>query len=631
MPTENRDFIREVFNTAQTGIIVIDAESEIVKDANNYAHSLAGYEPGEFIGKRVDEFLVAGISYKSINEQMIYDIDGELKTKSGNKIPVSRNISSIKLNNRLYYIESFIDNTKRKKFEEETKKAKDMAEIANKAKSEFLANMSHEFRTPMNAIIGISKALLKYNSKGLTDEQIEGLKHINQSGVRLLDIVNDLLDLSKIEAGKITLNIKPFSLDKLITDLKSIVEELIKGKNLRFYVRKNQNVPDTIVSDSKMLFQILTNLLSNAVKFTEKGKIQLKIYNYRTFLNFEVEDTGIGIEGKHLERIFEKFAQIDSTDQKIYKGTGLGLALCKELVHILGGEIKIESEPGKGTVVKFYIPYNALSDTGIEEVYEEEKLIPEVKNHNKKRILIIEDNNESVFYYDKYLRDRGYELIFAKDGKAGFKKIYQILPEMIIMDLKLPKMTGFEILRRMKNNKETCAIPVIIVTELDDFPGKAIYNYEYIFQKPVDIKDLKSAINQVLSRKKEKNIRIIIISESIKELVNIKTSVSGADNIIITIQESKRATKLVQKIEPDIIIFDADNSALNESEFLNEIKNPELSKIIDPLFIFCKKDSPDGIFKSDKIKFIKKSKDLLQKVNRLVAEYSNSPGKKNNR
>ncbi len=629
MAKENIDFIREVFNTTQTGIIILEAENEIVKDANHYAHILAGYEPGEFIGKRIDEFLLSGISYKDINEQNVYDIDGELRTKAGEKIPVSRNISSIRLKNRLYYIESFIDNSKRRQIEEETRKAKDMAEIANKAKSEFLANMSHEFRTPMNAIIGISKALLKYNSRGLTEEQIEGLKHINQSGIRLLDIVNDLLDLSKIEAGKISVNIKPFSLDKLITDLKSIVEELIKGKNLRFYVRKNRNIPDTIVSDSKMLFQILTNLLSNSVKFTEKGKIQLKIYRYGAFLNFEVEDTGIGIEKKHLERVFEKFTQIDSTDQKMYKGTGLGLALCRELVGILKGEIMIESEPGKGTVVKFHIPYNAVSDTDSEPLPDEGKPVPHLIP-GKQRILIIEDNNESVFYYDKYLRDKDYEIIFARDGKEGFRKIFQVLPEMIIMDLKLPRMTGFEILRRIRNKKETCAIPVIIVTELDDFPGRVLYNYEYIFQKPVDINDLKSAIAQILKRKIKKEFRIIIISESIGELENLKTCVSGESNIVITIQESKKSMKLVKDIGPHIVVFDADNSALNENEFISEFRDPGLGRAIDPLFIFCKTGHLDGITESDKIRFIRKSEDSLRKVNELIAGYFISAGKNGN-
>ncbi|UCH13987.1 MAG: response regulator [Bacteroidales bacterium] len=612
---------REVFNTIQTGIIILDAESEIIKEANHYTFNLAGYEPGELTGGKIDTLLTSGISYKRIKKQPAYNIEGELKTKTGDKIPVLRNISSVKLDGRLCYIESFIDNRERKQYEEETKTAKEQAEIANKAKSEFLANMSHEFRTPMNAIIGISKALLRYNSEGLSKEQVEGLKHINQSGVRLLDIVNDLLDLAKIEAGKTTVNIKPLSLDKLITDLKSMVEELVRGKNLRFYVRKNQNIPDIILSDSKKLFQILTNLLSNSVKFTEKGKIQLKIYKFRTFLNFEVEDTGIGIAEKHLTRVFDKFAQIDSSNHKLYKGTGLGLALCKELVDILKGEIKIESEPGKGTLVKFFIPFNTVSRPEVEKAHDEEKLERELRSQDKNRILIVEDNDETNYYYEKYLGDKDYELIFAKDGKTGFKKIFQILPDIIVLALKLPIMTGFEILRRIKNNKETCAIPVIIVTELDDIPGKAIYNYQYIFQKPVDINDLRSSIKHLLSIKKEKYNRIIVVSEDIKQLEEIKTSVSSTDNIIITIQESKKALNLIQEIEPHIIIFDADNSAIDEGDFFNEFKNSDLSKITDPVFIFCKTDNIKNITQSDKVTFIKKTKDSLQEINKLIAEY----------
>ena len=145
-----------------------------------------------------------------------------------------------------------------------------------------------------------------------------------------------------------------------------MVEELIKGKNIRFFVRKNPNVPNTIISDSKKLYQILTNLLSNAVKFTQKGKIQLKIHKLGAFLYFEVEDTGIGIAKENLSLIFEKFAQIDGADQKKYKGTGLGLALCKDLVELLEGNISVESEPDKGTLMKFYIPYNTSTQSGKE-------------------------------------------------------------------------------------------------------------------------------------------------------------------------------------------------------------------------------------------------------------------------
>ncbi len=619
----NQDFIKEVFNTTQTGIIIYDADSKIIKDANNYACRLTGYSPAEFIGSNIDNFIVSDLSYRDLKDSILYDVEGELKTKSGDSINILRSITIIKLNSGLYYIESFIDNTKRKHYEEEIKRAKDMAEIANKSKSEFLANMSHEFRTPMNAIIGISGALMKYNSKGLTGEQKEGLKHINNSAARLLEIVNDLLDLAKIEAGKIIVNLKPFSLDKLIADLKSMIEELIRGKNIRFYVRKNINIPDRIVSDSKKLYQILTNLLSNAVKFTEKGKILLKIYRVKTCLNFEVEDTGIGIEEKYLERVFEKFTQIDSSDQKRYKGTGLGLALCKELVEILNGEINLESQPGKGTLVKFFIPFHAGIESEKKQAAVEKTVIPEIINTDKFRILIIEDDDETNYYYENYLRDDNYELIFAKDGKEGFKKIFQILPEIVILDLKLPGMTGFEILRRIKNNKETCAIPVIVITELDDVPDKVNYNYEYIFHKPVDIKDLKSDINNLLNLRKERPFRVMIISEDIEELEYLKISVSHTGNIAITVQESKKAIKLVKGIEPHIIVMDADNSVITAQRFIGEFQNSDMAGIIDPLIILYKKDDVDNLPDTDKVRIIKKSSDSSEEIRKLIAEYLN--------
>ena len=621
---ENQKFLKEVFDTTQTGIIIVDKESETVKSSNNYVFKLSGYDPVEFIGNKADSIIVSDLQYKDMNNQEQFDIEGELITKTGKKIPILRNITSKLLNNRLCYIESFIDNTKRKQYEKDIEFAKDLAQNANKLKSEFLANMSHEFRTPMNAIIGISKSIIKYDKKGLTDEQVEGLKHINQSGIRLLDLVNDLLDLAKIESGKISINLNPFPLDKLITDLKSMVEELIKGKNIRFFVRKNPNVPNTIISDSKKLYQILTNLLSNAVKFTQKGKIQLKIHKLGAFLYFEVEDTGIGIAKENLSLIFEKFAQIDGTDQKKYKGTGLGLALCKDLVELLEGNISVESEPDKGTLMKFYIPYNTSTQSGKEPEHSNHKDILEVSENNKNKVLIIENDEESKYFYEKYLKDDNYQLVFAKNGKEGLKKIFQILPDVIVMGLKLREMTGYEILRKIKYNPKTCVIPVIIVTELDNIPSKAIYNYEHVLHKPVEINDLTSRINHLLSIKDNKKKKVIIISENINELEYLKTSLSGADNIIITIQESKKANNLIQEINPHIIIYDANNSALSESEFINKFKNSEFSKKANPLIIFYKTESINVIRETGNIKVIRKSENSFQMLNSLIHKYSNS-------
>ncbi len=621
---DNREFMKKVFCATQTGIIVLEKESETIIDANNYALNLSRYSSSGLKGKKISSVLSSDLPYKNIGNKQLFDIEGKIITKSGDKIPVIRNITSILLNGKQYYLESFIDNTKRKQFEEETEYAINMAEKANKSKSEFLANMSHEFRTPMNAIIGISKSILKYDSKGLTGEQVEGLRHISQSGIRLLDLVNDLLDVAKIESGKTTVTLNPFPLDKLIIDLKSMVEELIKGKNIRFYVRKNPDIPETIISDSRKLYQILTNLLSNSVKFTHKGKIQLRIHKLDEFLYFEVEDTGIGIAKENLTLIFEKFAQIDSSDQKKYKGTGLGLALCKNLVELLGGTINVESEPDKGTLMKFSIPFRTLQHNLKEKDFSLINGVQENKTDIKNRILIIENDAETRYYYDKYLRDNSFQLIFAKDGKEGLKKVFQILPEIIILTLKLPGMTGYEILRKIKFNSETCSIPVIIVTELDNNPSKAIYNYEHILHKPVEIKDLMSMITRLLGIKDIQKNKVIIISENVNELEHLIMSLPDENIVTITIQESRKALNLIQEIKPHIIIFDAENSAISEGEFINKFKNSEYGKTASPLIILYKTESVNKMNESGNIKDITKSADSLQKLNDLILQYSQS-------
>ncbi len=618
-------FMKEVFDTALTGIIILDKESKVIINANNYTLKLSNYNASELIGKKINKIILSDVSYEEINNQQLSDIEGEIITKSGNSIPVLRNINSLTLNNRQCYIESFIDNTKRKQYEKEIEYAKDIAENANKLKSEFLANMSHEFRTPMNAIIGISNSILKYDSKGLSEEQIEGIKHIKQSGVRLLDLVNDLLDLAKIESGKITVTLSPFPLDKLITDLKSMVEELMKGKNIRFFVRKNPNVPEIIISDSRKLYQILTNLLSNAVKFTRKGKVQLRIHKLGEHLNFEVEDTGIGIAKENLTMIFDKFAQIDSSDQKKYKGTGLGLALCKDLVELLEGKISVESEPDKGTLMKFFVPFHTTPHTTKKQEDSTVNAVQETRKTNKNRILIVENDKETRYYYDKYLKDDSFHLVFAKDGKEGLKKIFQILPEIIVLGLKLPEMTGYEILRKIKYNAKTCIIPVIIVTELDDIPSQAIYNYDHVLHKPVEIKDLISGITRILGDKDyKKKKKVIIISDNINELEYLKTSLSNVDNVTITIQESKKAVNLIKDIEPHIIIYDADNTAISETEFINRFKDSEYSKKATPLIIICKTEKIDESIKSDNIKAITKSADSFKAINKIILQYSES-------
>ena len=490
---------------------------------------------------------------------------------------------------------------------------------ANRLKSEFLANMSHEFRTPMNVIIGISKALLKYDKADLNTDQIEAIEHINQSGTRLLDLVNDLLDLAKIESGKMLVNNAPFSINRLITDLKGMTEELIKGKNIVFKVRKNTNVPETIVSDIKKIYQVLMNLLSNSVKFTEKGKIKLKIHCLNNAIYFEVFDTGIGIAKENLNRIFDKFAQIDSSEQKKHKGTGLGLALCKEYVNSLNGSIWAENNYGYGTIMRFFIPLNNIPV--IETNYTESKNIVEIVKTNRKKLLIIEGDQETQFFYRKYLTNTKWHVSIAKDGKIGYKQILKLVPDLIILELKLPLMSGHEILRKIKYKKEICNIPVIIITEIDDIPSKAIFNFNYLFQKPVEIKEL----NKVLKSMEENNSvyknKVAVVSEDIKELEKFKDSLNKKEDLIITIQESNKIIRILNELEPQILLCDMENCAFTVQVLkkrINESKNKNLAFMH---IIFYLKELPTKPIKNDNINYILKNDNSIHKIKELIKIY----------
>ena len=605
---ESRLLIQKITDSVVDAIIMVNDNGKIIF-WNKAAEKIFGYTVEEAKQSDIFSLLMCAEylaeSKKEIKNNIKSLLDNDIgqipetyaRRKDDVVIPVEYTIAPIIVDDKKYAVGIVRDITERRENERKLLEVEQEKE-ANKAKSEFIANMSHEFRTPMNAIIGISKALLKYDSSNLNQEQIEGLTHINQGGVRLLDLVNDLLDLSKIESKKMTVTLKPFSLEKMLTDLKSLTEELIKEKNLVFSVRKSQNIADYLVSDQKKIYQVLVNLLGNAVKFTEKGKIQLHVYKLKTHLFFEVSDTGIGINKNNINKVFEKFIQIDSSAQKKYKGTGLGLALCKELVTLLNGEIYIESELNEGTVVKFFVPYQSADGDHPDneaELFTEEN---EFSKMDKILVLLIEDDHELRYYYKKYLSKNDIVLDFARDGKAGLEKIKTTRPDIIVLDIKLPFLTGYEILRILKFDQNLWNIPVILISELDEKLSEAFYNYDVFLHKPVDEKILFSNIQKIINFKKINSERVLIISENIKELKFLKKVFQGHHFVPSTLPESRKSRIIIEKFEPDIILVDLDNLLFDILEFVKinlsrhkekkslvifyaeKIENPELVSFI---------------------------------------------------
>ena len=355
---------RNIISTMADTLILTDKTGRIV-GVNQSACDLLGYEEEAFVGQTI-EMIMAADSKHTINrlvqQKIIKNIDFDFKDIGGNRIPVS--LSSSVLMGKEQMLSGMViiarDISEKKRAELELQQAKRHAEEASRAKSAFLANMSHELRTPLNHIIGFSELLVDEKCGTLNEMQADYLGDVLGSSRHLLSLINDILDLSKIEAGKLTLNPVELEIKHLLKDSLSMVQEKIFKRGITLDLKIDQ-LPETFMADERKLKQIIYNLLSNAVKFTpDKGRITITgMVNGNQDIQISVRDTGIGIDGEHLALIFKPFEQVEDSASRHFQGTGLGLSLTKSLVELHGGRIWVESEgPGKGAVFSFILPDN---------------------------------------------------------------------------------------------------------------------------------------------------------------------------------------------------------------------------------------------------------------------------------
>jgi signal transduction histidine kinase/ActR/RegA family two-component response regulator len=341
---------------------------------------------------------------------------------------------------------------------------------ANNLKSEFLANMSHELRTPLNAIIGFSELLMDPGYGALSGDQREYAADILSSGRHLLELINDILDLSKIEAGKMRLAVDEFELAGAVEEALMTLRVEAGRKEISMEARMDPSVP-CAVADRGKFKQILTNLLSNAVKFTPAGgRVILSTAREGSFLRVSVEDTGIGIRAEDQDRIFAAFIQVDGSYARKYQGTGLGLTLVKRFVEMHGGKISLCSEVGKGSTFTFRLPIRAESSTGSAmEGGELESASPRAGALGAPPgpgdlILVVEDNPANMKLVREVLKGRGYRILEATSGEEALDTVKFIHPDLILMDIQLPGMDGLAVTRQLKGNPETRDIPTIALT-----------------------------------------------------------------------------------------------------------------------------------------------------------------------
>lgn len=372
--------------------------------------------------------------------------------------------------------------------------AKEKAEDAVKSKQQFLSNMSHEIRTPMNAIIGFTKVVLKTD---LTDKQREYLDAIKISGDALIVLINDILDLAKVDAGKMTFEKTPFKMESSISSMLHLFEIKIQEKNLKLIKNYDQRIPEILIGDPIRLHQIILNLVSNALKFTNEGSITVDVKlleenEEKVSVEFSVKDTGIGIVNYKLEKIFENFQQASSGTSRLYGGTGLGLAIVKQLVESQGGKIEVISEIMEGSTFKFSLEFEKTHEIAVKEC---EQI--EIANQNKNiKVLVVEDIALNQLLMKTILDDFGFERDIASNGKLAIEKLKDNTYDVILMDLQMPEMNGFEATEYIRNEMKS-NIPIIAltadVTTVDLEKCTAVGMNDYL-AKPVDERILYSKI-----------------------------------------------------------------------------------------------------------------------------------------
>ncbi|HCR71487.1 MAG TPA: hypothetical protein DIW23_08600 [Anaerolineae bacterium] len=411
------------------------------------------------------------------------------------------------------------ENLQRSNFELERRVAERTAELnktnielehANRAKDEFLANMSHELRTPLNSILGLSESMLEQYQETLNENQQKSLHIIETSGKHLLDLINDILDLSKLEAGMFDYYPQLIRADDLCKSSIIFVKSQATKKNISLAYEIEAGISD-FSADPRRLKQILVNLLTNAVKFTpDNGHVTLKVTANveKEVIQFSVIDSGIGIAPEDLRRLFTPFVQVESSLNRHFEGTGLGLALVQKLTDLHGGSVEVESEVGKGSRFTIKLPYQ---QTMLAQEKEAEKIASqpihvEVQYQPKaagshQKILLVEDNQANILTIGEYLENYGYEIVVANDGLQAIEKANEINPDVILMDIQMPVMDGLEATRRLRSDVRFASVPIIALTALA-MPGDRERCLEAgateYMSKPVSLKELRKVIEGFL-------------------------------------------------------------------------------------------------------------------------------------
>jgi signal transduction histidine kinase/CheY-like chemotaxis protein len=417
-------------------------------------------------------------------------------------------------------------------------------------KGRVVANVSHEFRTPLNSILGISQLLLNRMDGDLTAEQEKQLQFIRTSAQGLSELVNDLLDLSRIEAGKTDLRVRRFSASDLTGALRGMMRPLATNDAVELTVEEPKD-DFQLESDEGKISQVLRNLVSNALKFTEKGSVSISVEQQPgDLVVFRVKDTGIGIGRDDTRRVFQEFVQIDSPIQRKVRGTGLGLSLSRRLAEMLGGSLTVESELGKGSTFTLAIPRVHVEVRELERLRADAKTMPA----GKVPVLVVEDHRQTLFLYEKYLARAGFQTVPARTVEEAREVLGRLKPAAIVLDVMLEGESTWQFLAELKENEETRNIPVMVVTVVDRAQKARALGADEFWLKPVDPDRLLSRLAE-LSKKTER-IRVLVIDDDEASRYIIRRHLEATPYELIEAENGPDGIRLARTRLPHLILLD---------------------------------------------------------------------------